>query len=81
MSLTPPSGATDAGFSVQLRADGTAAPIVALATLCFCVYLQRLYFVSVRQGYRTFPRAPFYLGVAVLLAIVLVAYVVSPHLP
>jgi hypothetical protein len=62
-------------------ADVRGGAIVAVAALFFCVYLQHLYFVSLRNGRAAFPRAPFYIGVAILLGIVLVAHVASPHLP
>jgi hypothetical protein len=62
-------------------ADVRAGAVIALAVLCFCGYLQRLYFVSVREGQRTFPRAPFYIGVVILLALVLAAHVAGPYLP
>ncbi len=55
--------------------------VIALAVLCFCGYLQRLYFVSVRSGRRTFPRGPFYIGIVVLLGIVLAAHLAGPYLP
>jgi hypothetical protein len=61
--------------------DVRGGAIVAVAALLFCFYLQRLYFVSVRNGQSMFPRAPFYVGVVVLLVIVLAAHVAEPYLP
>ena len=55
--------------------------IVAVAALFFCGYLQRLYFLSVRNGRSTFPRAAFYIGVVILLGIVLAAHAAGPYLP
>jgi len=40
-----------------------------------------LYFVSVAKGQTTFPRLPFYLGIAILLAIVIAAHMASPYCP
>src|SRR5665213_2935658 len=48
-------------------ADVRGGAVVAVAALCFCIYLQRLYFVSLRNGQAGFPRAPFYVGVVILL--------------
>ena len=62
-------------------ADVRGGAIVAVAALFFCVYLQRLYFVSVRNGQAAFPRAPFYIGIVILLGIVLAAHLASPYLP
>jgi hypothetical protein len=62
-------------------ADVRGGAIVALAVLIFCVYLQRLYFVSVRDKLRTFPRAPFYIGIVALLVVVLAAHLAAPYLP
>jgi hypothetical protein len=62
-------------------ADVRGGAIVALAAIFFCGYLQRLYFVSVAKGQTTFPRLPFYLGIAILLAIVIAAHMASPYLP
>jgi hypothetical protein len=62
-------------------ADVRGGAIVALAVLGFCVYLQRLYFVSVRDKLTTFPRAPFNIGIVGLLLIVLAAHFATPYLP
>jgi hypothetical protein len=62
-------------------ADVRGGAIVALAVLIFCVYLQRLYFVSVRDKLTTFPRAPFYIGIVALLVLVLAAHMATPYLP
>jgi len=62
-------------------ADVRGGAVVALAVLFFCVYLQRLYFVSVRDRLTTFARAPFYAGVVALLVIVLAAHMAAPYLP
>jgi hypothetical protein len=62
-------------------ADVRGGAIVAVAALAFCAYLQRLYLVSVRNGQNALPRAPFYIGIVVLLGIVLAAHLASPHLP
>jgi hypothetical protein len=62
-------------------ADVRGGAVVAVAALVFCAYLQRLYFVSVGKGETTFPRAPFYIGIAILLAIVIAAHMASPYLP
>jgi hypothetical protein len=62
-------------------ADVRGGSIVALAVLIFCVYLQRLYFVSARDRRSTFPCAPFYIGIVALLVIVLAAHMASPYLP
>jgi|GEM_PF-2932599 hypothetical protein len=62
-------------------ADARGGAVVALAVLVFCVYLQRLYFVSVRDKLSTFPRAPFYIGIVALLVVVLAAHMASPYLP
>jgi hypothetical protein len=61
--------------------DARGGAVVALTALCFCAYLQRLYFVSVAKGQTTFPRAPFYIGIAILLAVVFAAHAASPYLP
>jgi hypothetical protein len=61
--------------------DVRGGAVVAIAALIFCVYLQRLYFVSVRDKQSTFPRAPFYIGIVALLVIVLAAHMASPYLP
>jgi hypothetical protein len=62
-------------------ADVRGGAVVAIAALCFCGYLQYLYFKTARGGATTFPRAPFYIGVVVLLVIVLIAHVAEPYLP
>jgi hypothetical protein len=62
-------------------ADVRGGAVVAIAALCFCGYLQYLYFTTVRKGQATFPRAPFYIGIVILLAIVLAAHVAEPYLP
>lgn len=62
-------------------ADVRGGAIVAVAALVFCAYLQRLYFVSVGKGQTGFPRARFYIGVVILLAVVLAAHAASPYLP
>jgi hypothetical protein len=62
-------------------ADVRGGAVVAVAALCFCGYLQRLYFTTVRKGQATFPRAPFYIGIVILLAIVLAAHLAEPYLP
>jgi hypothetical protein len=62
-------------------ADVRAGAVLAVAALCFCAYLQRLYFVSARNGRTTFPRLPFYAGVVVLLVIALAAHLAGPYLP
>ncbi len=62
-------------------ADVRGGAVVAIAALCFCGYLQYLYFAAVRTGQATFPRRPFYIGILILLAIVLAAHVAEPYLP
>jgi hypothetical protein len=62
-------------------ADVRGGAVVAIAALCFCGYLQHLYFTAVRNGQTTFPRRPFYIGIVILLAIVLGAHVTEPYLP
>jgi hypothetical protein len=62
-------------------ADVRGGAVVAVAALCFCGFLQQLYFTTVRKSQATFPRAPFYIGIAILLAVVLAAHAVEPYLP
>jgi len=62
-------------------ADVRGGAVVALAALCFCGYLQHLYFTTVRKGQATFPRAPFYIGIVALLVLVLAAHMATPYLP
>ena len=62
-------------------ADVRGGAVVAIAALFFCGYLQHLYFVTVRKDQATFPRTPFYIGIAILLAIGLAAHVAEPYLP
>jgi hypothetical protein len=62
-------------------ADVRGGAVVAIAALCFCGYLQRLYFIAVRSGQAAFPRRPFYIGIVILLAVVLAAHVAEPYLP
>jgi hypothetical protein len=61
-------------------ADVRGGSVVAVAALCFCGYLQYLYFTAVRKGQATFPRKPFYIGILVLLAVLLAAHFVEPYL-
>ncbi|HEV8022060.1 MAG TPA: hypothetical protein VGP41_12390 [Candidatus Lustribacter sp.] len=68
-------------FAPRPDADVRWGSLVAIAVLCFCGYLQALYFVTVRKGVTTFPRAAFYISVAVLLVLVLAARLASPYLP
>ena len=62
-------------------ADVRGGAVVAIAALCFCGYLQYLYFAAVRDGRPTFPRRRFYIGILILLAIVLAAHQLEPYLP
>jgi hypothetical protein len=62
-------------------ADVRGGAVVAIAALCFCGYLQYLYFTAVRNGQPTFPRRPFYIGILILLAVVFAAHVAEPYLP
>jgi hypothetical protein len=68
-------------ISPRPGADVRGGSIIAVAVIVFCVYLQRLYFESARKAQRTFPRAPFYIGIVVLLVITLAAHLASPALP
>lgn len=68
-------------FAPRPDADIRWGAIVAIAVLCFCGYLQYLYFATVRSGARAFPRVAFYISVAILLVIVLAARLASPYLP
>jgi hypothetical protein len=68
-------------FLPRPGADVKGGAIVAIAALCFCAYMQRLYFQTGATGRATFPRRPFYIGVVILLAVVLAAHFASPSLP
>jgi hypothetical protein len=68
-------------FAPRPNADIAWGAIVAIAVLCFCGYLQYLYFATIRSGATSFPRAAFYTSVAILLAIVIAARLASPYLP
>ena len=68
-------------FAPRPESDVRWAAVVAIAVLCFCGYLQYLYFATVRAGKSTFPRVAFYTSVAILLAIVVAARFASPYLP
>jgi hypothetical protein len=68
-------------FAPRPDADVRWGSLVAILVLCFCGYLQTLYFVTVRKGATTFPRTPFYISVAILLVLVLAARLASPYLP
>jgi hypothetical protein len=62
-------------------ADLRWGSVVAIAVLCFCGYLQYLYFATVRSGVTAFPRVAFYLSVGILLAVVIAARLAAPDLP
>jgi hypothetical protein len=68
-------------FLPRPGADLKGGSIVAIAALCFCAYMQRLYFKTSASGHARFPRGPFYIGVVILLAIVVAAHFASPYLP
>jgi hypothetical protein len=68
-------------FAPRPDADVRWGAIVAIAVLCFCGYLQYLYFATVRSGARAFPRVAFYISVAILLAVVVAARFAAPYLP
>jgi hypothetical protein len=70
-----------AGPSARPEADVRAAAVVGLAALCFCAYLQRLFFIMARSGNRGFPRAPFYTALAVFIAVLFAAHFAAPILP
>jgi hypothetical protein len=70
-----------AGPSPRPEADVRSAAVVCVAALCFCAYLQRLFFVMARSGGRRFPRAPFYTALLIFIAIVLAARSAAPMLP
>lgn len=68
-------------FAARPETDARWGAITAIAVLCFCGYLQYLYFATVRSGATTFPRVAFYTSLAVLLAIVIAARFAAPYLP
>jgi hypothetical protein len=68
-------------FLPRPGADIRGGAIVAVAALCFCAYMQRLYFQTGATGQATFPRGPFYIGIVILLGIVLASHFLSPYLP
>jgi hypothetical protein len=70
-----------AGPSPRPEADIRSADVVCVAALCFCAYLQRLFFITARSGRRGFPRAPFYAGLAIFIAVVIAAHYAAPVLP
>jgi hypothetical protein len=70
-----------AGPSPRPEADVRSAAVVCVAALCFCAYLQRLFFVTVRSGRRGFPRAQFYTTLVIFIAVVLAARYTAPLLP
>jgi hypothetical protein len=70
-----------AGPSARSEEDLRFAAVVCIATLCFCAYLQRLYFTTVQSGHRGFPRPAFYTGLLVFIAIVAAAHYAAPVLP
>jgi hypothetical protein len=70
-----------AGPSPRPEADVRAAALVSLAALCFCAYLQRLFFVMARTGNRSFPRGRFYTALAVFIAVLFAAHFAAPILP
>ena len=70
-----------AGPSPRPEADVRSAAVVCVAALCFCAYLQRLFFVMALSGGRGFPRAPFYTGLAIFVVVVIAARYAAPILP
>lgn len=68
-------------FAPRPEADVRWGALVAIAVLCFCGYLQYLYFATVRSGATAFPRVAFYLSVGILLAVVVAARFAEPYLP
>jgi hypothetical protein len=63
------------------EADIRSGAVVAVAALCFCAYLQRLYFVSVRNERRGFPRREFYTAGAIFIVLVIAVHEAGPYLP
>lgn len=70
-----------AGPSQRPEPDVRSAAVVCVAALCFCAYLQRLFFVMARNGARGFPRVPFYTALAIFVAVVIAARYAAPVLP
>ena len=68
-------------YAPRPEADVRWSAVVAIAVLCFCGYLQYLYFATVRKGATAFPRVAFYISVAILLTAVLAARLAAPYLP
>ncbi len=64
------------------EADIRSGAVIGVAALCYCAFLQRLYFVSVAAvGGTSFPRRTFYIASAVFLALVLALRYAAPLLP
>jgi len=70
-----------AGPSSRPEPDVRSAAVVCVAALCFCAYLQRLFFITAAQPQTGFPRRPFYAGLAVFIAVLLAVHYAAPVLP
>lgn len=70
-----------AGPAPRPEAEIRSGALIAVAALCYCAFLQRLYFVSAAAGGNAFPRRTFYGSSAVFLAIVLAIRYAAPLLP
>jgi hypothetical protein len=70
-----------AGPSPRPVADIRAGAVICVGALCFCAYLQWLFFVTARDGQRRFPRGRFYAALAVFIGIMVAAHYAAPVLP
>jgi hypothetical protein len=70
-----------AGPSERPEADVRSAAVVCVAALCFCAYLQRLFFITAANPQTGFPRRPFYAGLAAFIAALVAAHYAAPVLP